>query len=151
MIYNYQNEIKSKFSNYPHRALKLSNEDHIIKEKEEDGTWNLNVYQSLTNLNINGKKRKAPDSCFDEKYVKKIKLQSSTSQNLKISTPLGLIWDENDYSCAYDSLFTVMTSINLSKLTTVNTSRRCFIEYRSEPIRMPTNVGIVLVGLRLAK
>ena len=106
MIYNYQNEIKSKFSNYPHRALKLSNEDHIIKEKEEDGTWNLNVYQSLTNLNINGKKRKAPDSRFDEKYVKKIKLQSSTSQNLKISTPLGLIWDENDYSCAYDSLFT---------------------------------------------
>ena len=33
------------------------------------------------------------------------------SQNLNIQSPIGLIWDENDYSCTYNSLFTVLYHI----------------------------------------
>ena len=113
MIYKYQNEIKSKYSNNLHRALKLSDGECIIKEKGEDGTWYMNMYQSLTNSNTDEikNKRKLPDSHSVEDSLKKIKLYSTSSQNLNMQSPLGLTWDEKDYSCAYDSLLTVLYHI----------------------------------------
>jgi hypothetical protein len=46
MIYKYQTNIK-KDPNCLHGSLKLSDEKYIIKNEghNEDGTWNLNIYQ----------------------------------------------------------------------------------------------------------
>jgi hypothetical protein len=113
MIYKYQNEYNYKHSNNLHRALNFSDGECIIKEKGEDGTWNMNVYQNLTNFNrgIKEVKRKSMDPASVEKIRKKIKLNSSSSRNLNSRSPLGLTWDEKDYSCAYDSLLTVLHHI----------------------------------------
>jgi hypothetical protein len=73
----------------------------------------MNVYQNLTNFNrgIKEVKRKSMDPASVEKIRKKIKLNSSSSRNLNSRSPLGLTWDEKDYSCAYDSLLTVLHHI----------------------------------------
>ena len=46
--------------------------------------------------------------CVPEKKTKKMRMASKVPQHLKKQSPLGLIWDEKDYSCAYDSLFAVL-------------------------------------------
>jgi hypothetical protein len=119
MIYKYQTEIKNKCSSDVHHALKWSDKEFIIKEKGEDGTWNMNVYQSLTNSNGFDKKlkRKFPELPVIDKETnlkmssKKIKLSPLLSENWNTQSPLGLTWDQDDYSCAYDSLFTVLYHI----------------------------------------
>ena len=113
MIYKYQNEIKKKHFNNMHQALMPSDSECIIKDKGDDGTWNMNVYKDLTLLNgdKNKRKRKISDSRISEKNLKKIKLHLSSSRNWNTQSPLGLTWDETDYSCAYDSLFTVLHHI----------------------------------------
>ena len=40
-----------------------------------------------------------------------MKICASFSQSLNVQSPLGLIWDGKDYSCAYNSLFTVLYHI----------------------------------------
>jgi hypothetical protein len=134
-IFKYQNEIKRKYTNNLHGALKLSHGECIINKKGEDGTWNMNVYRNLTNFNgsIKDKKRKVRDShSTEEKSFKKVKKGSSSSQNSKMQSPLGLIWDEKDYSCAYDSLFTVLHHIwNEGQLT-----HKAYFENGTQWIRM---------------
>jgi hypothetical protein len=120
IIYKYQTEIK-KDSNCLHGSLKLSNAKYIIKNEghNEDGTWNLNVYQKLIHFNGNKTelKQKLPGShTIDEgtiidKCHKKIRLNSMSFQNSIGQSPIGLTWDEKNYSCAYDSLFTVLYHI----------------------------------------
>ena len=119
MLYRYQTEMKKNYSNDLHRALKPSDGELIFKERGQDGIWDLNVYRDLTNSNKRekGLKRKLSalhsiekNSDF-EKKPKINKLFPSIFQNLNIQSPIGLIWDENDYSCAYDSLFTVLYHI----------------------------------------
>ena len=102
-----------------HHALKWSDKEFIIKEKAKDGTWDMNVYQSLTNSNRLDKslKRKVPELLTIDKETnfkmssKKIKLCPLLSENWNTQPPLGLTWDKDDYSCAYDSLFTVLYHI----------------------------------------
>ena len=47
---------------------------------------------------------------FEESH-KKIRLNSMSSQNLIGLSPIGLTWDHKNYSCAHDSLFTVLYHI----------------------------------------
>ena len=119
MLYKYQSEIKKNYSNGLHQALKFSDGKLIFKERGEDGTWNLNVYRNLTQLNKceNCLKRKPSVSLSIEENLdfenknKKTKLFPLHPQNLNTQSPIGLTWDENDYSCVYDSLFTVLYHI----------------------------------------
>ena len=117
MIYKYQTEIKKKISNNLHFSLKIPDEEYIMKDKGhvEDGTWNLNLYRQLTKCDGNKKelKRKLSglhsideDGYLAEKH-KKNKSSSMSSQNFIGQSPVGLIWDKKNYSCAYDSLFTL--------------------------------------------
>ena len=116
MIYKYQTEIKKNVSGVLHRALRLFDGERIIKEKGDDGTWNLSIYQKLTDPNKTdmGLKRKTSairifnESACLKTGSKKIRLSLTSSQYLNSGSPVGLIWDEEDYSCAYDSLFTVL-------------------------------------------
>jgi len=119
MIYKYQTEIKRKCSSDVHRALKWSDKELIIKERGGDGTWNMNIYQSLTDSNNVEKKlkRKNPEFHLIDKETnlqmssKKKKISPLLYENLNNRSPLGLIWDQDDYSCAYDSLFTIFYHI----------------------------------------
>ena len=107
MLYRYQTQIKKNYSNDLHCALKPSDRELIFKERGQDSTWNLNVYRNLTNLNKceKGLKRKLyalhgiEENSDFEKNSKINKLFPLFSQNLNIQSPIGLIWDENDYSC----------------------------------------------------
>lgn len=102
-----------------HRAIKLSDGELIVDKRDEDGTWDLKFFQKLTKANNGQKKlkRKAPELYAEDEDInfkntsKKMKSAIIPSQNLNIHSPLGLIWDEKDYSCAYDSLFTVFFHI----------------------------------------
>jgi hypothetical protein len=120
MIYKYQTNIKKDF-NCLHGSLKLSDEKYIIKNEghDEDGTWNLNIYQKLIHFNGNKRelKQKLPGlhtidkgTIIDECH-KKIRLNSMSSQNLIGQSPMGLTWDAKNYSCTYNSLFTVLYHI----------------------------------------
>ena len=120
MLYKFQTEIKRSDLNKLHSALKLSQGELLIEKEGEDGTWNLDTYKRLMNPDGAEKrviKRKLPEShVVDQvtdfqKKSKKIKLDPPLSQNFEMPSPLGLTWDENDYSCAYDSLFTVLHHI----------------------------------------
>ena len=119
MLYKYQTEIKSNVSDGLHHALKFPDREFIMKEKDGDGTWNISAYKDLIEK-IEGKtssKRKFSDlDTVDEgarleKGIKKLRLCSLPSQNSNDRSPLGLTWNENDYSCAYDSLLTVLRHI----------------------------------------
>jgi len=119
MLYKYQTEIKSNVSDGLHRALKIQDREFIVKEKDGDGTWNISVYKDFVKKfeDKSNPKRKISDldtideDAHLEKCVKKLRLCSSPSQNSNDRSPLGLTWDENDYSCAYDSLLTVLRHI----------------------------------------
>ena len=85
MIYKYQNEIKRKYPNNLHGALRLSYGEHIIKKKGENGMWNLNKYKGLIKLSntIKDKKRKVVDSLStEENDIKKVKFCPSSSRSL---------------------------------------------------------------------
>jgi hypothetical protein len=120
MIYKYQINIK-KDSNCLHGSLKLSDGKYIVKNEghNEDGTWNLNIYQKLIHFNGNKREleRKLPGShIIDERTNidechKKIRSNSMSSQNLIGQSPIVLTWDAKNYNCTYDSLFTVLYHI----------------------------------------
>lgn len=119
MLYKYQTDnIKKDDFNSMHHSLKSSDEEFVIKNKSENGIWNLDFYQNLikSNQDIKKVKRKFTNLHVVEEHStfessKKKKKPSSSSLNLNSQSPLGLTWDENDYSCAYDSLFTVLRHI----------------------------------------
>jgi hypothetical protein len=56
-----------------------------------------------------GRKRKADDSELLTEYStkKKAKLSFIPSQE----SPVGITWDEKNYSCAYDAIFTILCDI----------------------------------------
>jgi hypothetical protein len=60
------------------------------------------------------KKRKADELdtevVFPEPQQKKSKVSENFDDNT-LKWPLGLIWDEENYSCAYDALFTILLSV----------------------------------------
>jgi hypothetical protein len=58
---------------------------------------------------VTNKKRKHSDDHIIPFKVKKLKVDVSNSLNDKY--PSGMIWDNINYSCAYDSLFTILFNI----------------------------------------
>jgi hypothetical protein len=102
MIYKYQTDfqVKNETHNW-HPALKCADNELFIAKTDSDGTWNLEIYKNLVNSTT----------------IKKIDTQATSNKNSNYSvnssgpcsqSPKGLTWDSNDYSCAYDSLFTVL-------------------------------------------
>ena len=114
MLYKYQSEIKKSAYEDMHKAIKLDNGESIVNERGKDGTWDLNFFQKNFNTDQKSLKRKASNVYSDDADVnvltkfKKIDSTSVLSRGFNNHSPIGLIWDERDYSCAYDSLFTVL-------------------------------------------
>ena len=124
MLYKYQTDVK-RYDLYDlHPALKSSYGELIIKDQGDDGTWTLSVYTNLMNLDRNKHKGKrtlsdlhsAEKGADCQKSPKKIRINSALSNGSNGQSPLGLIWDANDYSCAYDTVFTMLYHIwNISQ------------------------------------
>jgi hypothetical protein len=55
-------------------------------------------------------KRKCDESHEDKKQMKKNKTET-TEANSTVHAPIGLCWDQNNWSCAYDSLFVILYNI----------------------------------------
>jgi hypothetical protein len=119
MIYKYQTEFQIKNeTNGWHHALKWTNNERFIKPVEEDGTWNINIYRNLsTSLKNIGKNKSKQNSIIfppsdksgNSNQEKNVSAKSPVNfTSLTNHSPLGLSWDSIDYSCAYDSLFTVL-------------------------------------------
>jgi len=96
MLYKYQNDFPIKKENNDwHNALKFSANEIFFTKHENDGMWNLNTYNKLLTS-------------------KNLDKNNHTFQNQStqiIQSPKGLIWDSIDYSCAYDTLFTIFYHI----------------------------------------
>jgi hypothetical protein len=118
MIYKYRYEIKRNPFIGMHKAIKLSDAELAINEPGKDGAWDLNLLKKLTNpvIGENKLKRKVSklhatnddiNGVISSNISKKTKSAPTPSRNPHAQSPLGLNWDSKDYSCAYDSLFTV--------------------------------------------
>ncbi|KZT04719.1 uncharacterized protein LAESUDRAFT_609174, partial [Laetiporus sulphureus 93-53] len=104
-----------------HRSLKWSNEDpYPLNDPEPDMQDKLKEIKSvyrylpakgtnalLTISNDQGGKKKKCMCVSDETGLDDKKMRTTSPLSL-YSSPVSFIWDENNYSCAYDSLFSIL-------------------------------------------
>jgi hypothetical protein len=91
--------ILEKVSNTPvYRILKRKASNNIIDSNSKVKTTKLN---------------KQVDNDMVENPSNMKKKHQSSSPELSYCGPLGMDWDSNNYSCAYDSLFTILCNIYL--------------------------------------
>jgi hypothetical protein len=85
-----------------------------IKQIESDATWDINMFNALRKVEkvatAVSLKRGAQEIDITETQGLAVKMARRESTH-DSSVPLGLIWDSKDYSCAYDSLFTILYNI----------------------------------------
>ncbi|KAF8962225.1 hypothetical protein BDZ97DRAFT_1611458, partial [Flammula alnicola] len=93
-----------------HSALAYGPGENRLKRVEADGTWFMNM--NLRNVDLKGKKRLIDTSESPAKSpAEKVKRVARCAESQESVGPCGLIWDADNYSCAYDSIFTVLHSI----------------------------------------
>ena len=92
-------------------AIQSNRENSNKKRKAQDDLYE-HTSKKIKSDRINptkiSKKRKSSEVLSDLPVNKKTKLSSS---NINNTSPVGLIWDNQNYSCAYDSLFTILYNI----------------------------------------
>jgi len=111
MIYKYQNKIQIKNKkNSWHNATKCTDTEVSIKIPKKDEAWNLNMYKNIFDTTNIIKENKIVQQEFNSQNINnnKLFLTSVIPNNFCNRSPLGLTWDSTDYSCAYDSLFTIL-------------------------------------------
>jgi hypothetical protein len=96
-----------------HSAIQYKGWENKIKPVESDATWDTKMFDALRKVDgKNGILLKRGPSDIDE-----LKKQSPATNIPRMeatqddSALRGLIWDSESYSCAYDSLFTVLYNI----------------------------------------
>jgi len=89
-----------------HPALAYKPNESRLKEPENDDTWILNMSLNKNDNKYNEKNTQIPDYQVNIPAEKVSHLITTKTTN-----PNGLIWDSDNYSCAYDSLFTVLYNI----------------------------------------
>lgn len=104
-----------------HQGMKWNKQDKVIKSPGRDEMWdvNLNKVAALRKAVKDTKEKAKFDNYRDrqdkevEVETKKIKRTKTAidQQEITDSSPIGLIWDSQNYSCAYDSLFTVLYNV----------------------------------------
>ena len=92
-----------------HPALRYGCRENRLKDPQDDDTWIL-----LETKNVKDCDKKDTEIIEEpviiEKPEKSVKKMRRLSKE-KSTIPKGFIWDPIDYSCAYDSLFTVLYNI----------------------------------------
>jgi hypothetical protein len=95
-----------------HPAIQYKSWETKIKLKESDATWDIKMFDALRKTD--GKKGLLSKRCpYD---INKLN-PGQTTKNPRIETThnvsvlRGLTWNPKDYSCAYDSLYTILYNI----------------------------------------
>jgi hypothetical protein len=84
-----------------HTALQHKPGEQKIKPVEADATWDYDMFKALRNVDQKAAIR-------EPNPPPKI---SKSQLSYDSTNPIGLTWDVKDYSCAYDSLFTILYNI----------------------------------------
>lgn len=108
-----------------HKAISWSlNSPYVQMPTEKESTWklierkkatseptfrqDLHLRTAIGSVPVRGIKRKADDDdCHNVGPAKKLKPNHSDLDSSS-SGPMGLVWDNTNWSCAYDSLFTIL-------------------------------------------
>ena len=95
-----------------HSTVKYKVGECKVKPVESDATWDINMFHALRRVGANCVSLKRGTNKIDamEKTGRAVKFAQPASIS-HLSPPLGLIWDSENYSCAYDSLFTILYNI----------------------------------------
>jgi len=96
-----------------HSAIRYKSWEARIKPVEQDATWDSAMFEALRKFNKkdgDSLKRGPSDGDVLEKPHPAIKIPR-TEPVPESFVARGLTWDSKDYSCAYDSLFTVLYNI----------------------------------------
>ena len=118
IIRSYYTWIKDKKDDLEwHSAIQYRTGEMKIKPVASDPTWDINIAATTP-----VKDRKPTVSLKRTRSDKNSNVDSSTSKVARHNdprdanvAPRGLIWDSHNYSCAYDSLLTVLYNIWLDK------------------------------------
>ncbi|KAF4617978.1 hypothetical protein D9613_013011 [Agrocybe pediades] len=103
-----------------HPTIKWSSNDHIILEESDDLLWrekdDLLAILSKRSKNTGPKRKKgSEDDTNAAEHIEVKKKQRSDDigsvTQLQHVCPTGLIWDNIDFSCAYDVTFTILFNI----------------------------------------
>ena len=81
-----------------HPALLYGSQENRLKEPENDDTWLISEKKNLKEINTEIQIKTPPNK------IRRLETKQNTN-------PKGLIWDPINYSCAYDSLFTVLYNV----------------------------------------
>ncbi|TFK31820.1 hypothetical protein BDQ12DRAFT_618180, partial [Crucibulum laeve] len=92
-----------------HLVLRYKMEEELPKETMADNHWvpHMNSPKKRQNKTVIRKKQMLTNE--NEPECKKQKLPSILSR--QALNPKGFIWDHEDYSCAYDSILTILLNI----------------------------------------
>ena len=91
-----------------HSAIQYKHGKQKVKNVECDATWNIDMFNALRNVKASTSlKRSIPDN----NKLKPAAKISRVDHTYDSSSLMGLTWNSKDYSCAYDSFFTVLYNI----------------------------------------
>ncbi|PPQ87198.1 hypothetical protein CVT25_014753 [Psilocybe cyanescens] len=105
MLWNKSSAIDSTW----HSALAYAPEETIIKQIIHDGTWSLD--NIMPKVLTPAKRRANEDSTTPSAVTKMKKAKHTTNNDTCASSPTGILWDHTNYSCGYDSIFTILYNI----------------------------------------
>ncbi|KAF9553062.1 hypothetical protein CPC08DRAFT_646077 [Agrocybe pediades] len=97
-----------------HPSIKWSPNGNKIIERSNDLLWNEDSLRSASASKATAackSKRKTKGDDSVEPSGKRKKQNSGGIATASHSEPVGLIWDNTDFSCAYDSTFTILYNI----------------------------------------
>ena len=123
LIRSYQLWKKNDASHSWHPALKWNPDEPWMLEPQENGLWSLTTKNVHKNTVKNTKKRKLPKqededpAMKSQSDLKHIQKKGKTLQQHIPSSghgPIGFIWNGTNWSCAYDTVFTILLHIWMS-------------------------------------
>jgi hypothetical protein len=99
-----------------HPSIQYEAHESRLKPVEADGTWDINiasVYRESMKKDVQShyslKRSNVGDA--DAPTVDPAKLVKTMNSSASSSSLLGLVWDHQNHSCAYDSLFTILYNV----------------------------------------
>jgi hypothetical protein len=117
LIWSYYLWLKDKRDDLDwHPSIQYEAHESQLKPVEADRTWDINIasiYRESTKKDAQSHyslKRSNVDDA-DAPTMDSAKLAKTTNSSASSSSLLRLVWDHQNHSCAYDSLFTILYNV----------------------------------------
>ncbi|KIM38575.1 hypothetical protein M413DRAFT_75826, partial [Hebeloma cylindrosporum] len=100
-----------------HPHIMWRNNESNIPDVQNDGTWNVNLSKDIVSIGVLTRKpvlkskvaaKHQIDLPVEDKIVAEPTKKTRLSASQDNSSPTGLTWDSRNYSCAFDSIITVL-------------------------------------------